>query len=534
MAAFFVCRFTNRGIGLKTSEIKNIVIVGGGTAGWLTAAVLSSHNKSKLGRSLNITLIESPDVKPISVGEGTWPTMRETLQGIGVSETDFFNECDACFKQGAKFAKWVTGKEDDAYYHPLDVPEAYLDFNLLPHWLGGDRSTPFAEAVCIQDALCESGVGPKLISTPEYDFVANYAYHLDSAKFSEFLKNHVISNLDVKHLLQNVKSVIKDEDGFIEAVDLENGERVEGDFFVDCSGFKSLLLGDALGVPFVNKKDVLPIDTALAIQVPYEDEQDPIASHTISTAQSAGWIWDIGLQTRRGVGHVYDSNYISEEEAAEELYSYLRETGISEPEKIKYRKIPIVPGHREKLWEKNCVGIGLAAGFLEPLEASSLVLVEMSARTLADLLPVNRGVNEVVSEKFNRKFLYAWDRIIDFLKLHYILSQREDTPFWRDIKREETVPQTLKSDLKLWKYHSPSVHDYNGANEVFPAVSYDYVLYGMGYETDLSHKSISEEEKKRAQELFEYNKKRSAKLVQMLPSNRHLVSQIRKYGLKKI
>ena len=202
------------------------------------------------------------------------------------------------------------------------------------------------------------------------------------------------------------------------------------------------MLGQHYQVPFITCKDVLFLDTALAVQVPYADDNSEIASHTISTAQEAGWIWDIGLSTRRGVGHVYASKYSSEEHAREALKAYIKPS-FNNVDELTVRKIDINPGRRETFWHRNCVAVGLAAGFLEPLEASALVLVEMSAQMIAEQMPATREAMDVVAKRFNSTFNYRWDRIIDFLKLHYILSKRTDNAFWIDNRDPATIPHSL-------------------------------------------------------------------------------------------
>src|SRR3954453_11292045 len=192
--------------------VKNIVIVGGGTAGWLTAGVIAAKHRSRMDFGFTVTLVESPDTPTIGVGEGTWPTLRSTLSRIGVSETDFFRHCDAAFKQGAKFAKWTTGAEDDAYYHPLMYPQSFTQMNLAPYWLAEGEGRSFCDAVCPQGNLCDDGLGPKTISTAEYDAVANYAYHLDAGKFTAFLQKHCCDKLGVKHVLAHVRKVNVSED----------------------------------------------------------------------------------------------------------------------------------------------------------------------------------------------------------------------------------------------------------------------------------------------------------------------------------
>ncbi len=516
-----------------TTTIKSIVIVGGGTAGWITAGTLAAKIRKHYSEGINICLVESPKTPIIGVGEGTWPTMRNTLKKMGVRETDFIRECNASFKQGAKFVHWCTGQKNDFYYHPLVLPQGFSDINLAPHWLADSNNQSFSNAVCVQETLCEAGLAPKLITTPEYAAVANYAYHLDAGAFAEFLKKHCTTKLGVTHLLADVINVNAADNGDIASITTDTQGDIAGDLFIDCSGFNSLLLGKHYEVPFISCKDVLFIDTALAVHLPYENDNSPIASHTISTAQDSGWIWDIGLPTRRGIGHVFSSAHSSTEQAEEKLHQYLRQHS-SKTDQLSVRKILITPGHRAKFWEKNCVAVGLSAGFLEPLEASALVLIEISAAMIAEQLPATRIAMDIIAKRFNETCLYRWQRIIDFLKLHYTLSKREDSDFWRDNKRPNSIPESLQELMILWRYQSPWHMDFDRAVEVFPAASYQYLLYGMGHTTAASPQGMSSRNRQLAQELFNKNTTLAQQLKNQLPSNRELINKIKDYGLQPV
>jgi tryptophan halogenase len=476
-----------------------------------------------------VTLIESPDIKIIGVGEGTWPTLRTTLEKMGVSETDLFRHCDAAFKQGARFARWTTGAPDDGYYHPLMMPQGFHQVNLAPHWLQEGAGRSFCDAVTPQGVLCDDGLAPKTITTPEYQAMANYAYHLDASKFAPFLQKHCTEKLGVRHVLADVQTVNQDEAGDIVSLTLKQGGQLAGDLFVDCTGFASLLLGKALGVGFKDCGDVLFCDTAMAVQVPYETPADPMASHTISTAHSAGWTWDIGLPTRRGVGYVYSSRHISDEAAVEELMAYIGPQGKG----LTPRKIPIRSGYRETFWKNNCVAVGLAAGFLEPLESSAIVLVELSAKLISEQMPANRGVMDIVARRFNDVTHYRWGRIIDFLKLHYVLTKRPEK-FWQDNTDPETVPRRLQDLLHLWKYQPPWFFDeFDRLEEVFPAASYQYVLYGMGFRSEIDPND-NEFTQPLATQCMQENVMMTRKMRAQLPKNRDLVRKIQDYGLQPI
>ena len=515
-----------------STPIRSVVIVGGGTAGWLTAGTLAATYSIDSERPISVTLIESPNVPTIGVGEGTWPTMRDTIRRMGLSETDFMRECDAAFKQGARFAKWVTGEDDDYYYHPLMLPQGFLHGNLVPHWLNDHKGKSFSAAVCPQDYVCDRNLAPKQITTPEFAGVLNYAYHLDAGKFADFVRDHCVGKLGVRHVRDDVTAVnAKDNDDIASVSTKEHGD-IAGDLFIDCTGFRGILIGQHYGVEYESRKKQLFIDRALAVQVPYASSDDAVASQTISTGQPAGWIWDIGLSTRRGIGHVYASDYNDEETALEELQAYVEPTGHNIHD-LGVRTIQFDPGHRKLFWKNNCVAVGLAAGFLEPLEASALVLIELSGRMITEQLPATREAMDIVARRFNDKFLYRWDRIIDFLKLHYILNRRTE-PFWVDNRDPETIPESLKELMRLWKFQPPFHDDFDQKDEVFPSASYQYVLYGMGFETEPSHFGASATARQFAEEQFRENERITNELVSRMPDNRELLNKIHQHGLQRI
>jgi tryptophan 7-halogenase len=511
--------------------VKAVVIVGGGTAGWLTAGIIAARHQARMkAGGLSVTLVESPDIRIIGVGEGTWPTTRGSLEGIGVSETALFRHCDASFKQGGKFAGWTTGAENDAYYHPLMVPQGFSEVNLVPHWLLTGQQRTFCDFVTPQGRLCDEGLAPKTITHGEYRGLANYSYHLDAGKFAPFLSTHCTEKLGVRHVLADVVSVQQSESGDIESVLTPQAGEISGDLFIDCTGFSALLIGKTLGVSFRSCSDILFCDTALATQVPFGRPDAPLASHTISTAQDAGWIWDIGLPTRRGVGYVYSSRHSSEEAARETLLRYIGEQHRDLP----VRKIPIRSGHRETFWKNNCIAVGLAAGFLEPLESSAIVLGELSAKLIADQLPACREVMDLVAKRFNEVTHYRWGRIIDFLKLHYVLTQRTDSAFWRDNVDPATVPERLQELLTLWKYQSPWFYDeFDRLEEVFPAASYQYVLYGMGFRTEVAAVDTVDSVTVASRAVTQ-NQRMIGEMRLRLPKNRELINKILEYGLQPV
>jgi len=512
-------------------RVEAVVIIGGGTAGWLTAGVIAARHQARINAGrFSVTLVESPDIRIIGVGEGTWPTMRSSLETMGVSETELFRECDAAFKQGGKFARWTTGAEDDAYYHPLMVPQGFSHVNLVPHWLREGQGRSFCDFVTPQGRLCDEGLAPKTITHAEYRGSANYAYHLDAGKFAPFLARHCTAKLGVRHVLADVVSVTQSESGDIRSVLTRQAGEIPGDLFIDCSGFAALLIGKTLGVGFKECGDTLFCDTALAVQVPFETPDAPMASQTIASAQEAGWIWDICLPTRRGIGYVYLSRHAGEEAARDTLLRYIGPRHKDLP----VRKIPIRSGHREIFWKNNCVAMGLAQGFLEPLESSAIVLVEISAKLLAEQMPACREVMDIVARRFNEVTMYRWGRIIDFLKLHYVLTRRTDTAFWRDNVDPATIPERLRDLLMLWKYQSPWFFDeLDRLEEVFPAASYQYVLYGMGFRTEVAPEDTADTAPVASRMVGE-NERMTAELCRWLPKNRELLAKIHAYGLQAV
>jgi tryptophan halogenase len=499
-----------------SKAVKKIVIVGGGTAGWLTAAIIASHHKADLPTGISISLVESSDIPTVGVGEGTWPTMKNTLQQIGLKESDVFKRCHAVFKQGGKFVNWVHG-EGDFYYHPFTVPMGYGRIDLAPYV---SKIENYAVESNFQHHICEAGLAPRTMAESEYTAQCNYAYHLDAGAFADLLKQHCRDNLDVQHIIGTVKDTLVSSGGDIQAVVLDDNTKMEGDLFVDCTGFASLLLGKALDVPFISQNDVLFNDTALAMHVPYDSESSPIACHTIATAQNAGWIWDIGLTHRRGVGHVYSSDYLSDDEAEGNLRQYLGEAGKDVPT----RKISFKSGHRKQFWKNNCVAVGMSAGFVEPLEATAIMLVEISARFIAENLPAEDTLIPIVAKRFNQQMHYRWKRIIDFLKLHYMLTKRPE-PYWQDHCKSASIPESLKEDLAMWSFKGPTSADFDSAIELFPAASYQYVLYGMGFKPDFGKQDYLYRQHQQAAKIIQRNQMLTQQMLQSLPSHRDYIEK---------
>ncbi|MGI9202266.1 MAG: tryptophan halogenase family protein [Woeseiaceae bacterium] len=506
-----------------------VVIVGGGSAGWITACVIAAEQQHSDDRRPVITVIESPDIPIIGVGEGTWPSMRLTLQKIGLREADLVRECGASYKQGTQFVGWAEPGAEQQYVHPFSFPLEYSNLNLAGFWLEHRDKGRFAEMVTPQAQIVAAGLAPKQVETPEYAFNVNYGYHLDAGRFAELLHRHAVEQLGVQYVSANVAEITQNERGDIAELSLDTGETVQGDLFVDCTGQKALLIGDQYGVELESVTDVLFNDTAIAVQVPHATSATPIPSATLSTATEAGWIWDIALQQRRGVGHVFSSTYLDSEAALKIVQDYVARTSPNVAvDDLSYREISFAPGYRKQLWVNNCVAVGLSGGFVEPLEASALALIEQAASMIGQQLPANRDLMPVVARRFNARMAYHWERIIEFLKLHYVLSRRSDSKYWEDCRDLAACPEGLRDKLAVWEQQPPWHDDSPRVDELFPSASYQYVLYGMGFDPTFPYSPgiNPERDQRRAAELVRTNAEKTLRMINLLPTNRELIDAV--------
>jgi len=464
--------------------IDDILIVGGGTAGWLTAAYLARRLGSLRPDGVRITLIESSEIGIIGVGEGTFPTIQNTLRTIGIDEAQFMRGAGATFKQGIRFVDWKTAPKDGVhshYYHPFASPRLLNGgLDLAPYWLlGAAGDIPFSDAVTLQDKVCDAGRAPKRLDDPQYGGPMAYAYHFDAGKLANLLRD-VGKLTGVKHLLGNVTAVNKAKDGAIASIATAEHGELTADLYIDCTGFAGALIGKAMGGEWIDKSDTLFVDRALAMQVPYDRPDAPVATTTISTAHEAGWTWDIGLPERRGTGYVFSSRHTSEDRAEEILRGYVGKAGDG----LTPRLLKLKVGHRARHWIKNCVAVGLSGGFLEPLESTGIVLIEAAAYMLARNLPRHGGF-EAAARQFNQAMNDRYLRAIDFIKLHYCISQRADNAFWTDNRDPASIPETLRDHLEMWKHRPPNMFDFPNLHESFKYFNYQYILYGMGYPTQV-------------------------------------------------
>lgn len=458
-------------------KIKSIAIIGGGTAGWLAANHLAVELRAETG--ITITVIESPEIGIIGVGEGTVPQIRQSLQKFGISEADLLANCDVTFKTGIKFANWMApaaGKSDNSFYHPFTSPyPGGADVTAL--YLNNAAQMDYS-AVTEVPGLSDANKCPKKVSSAPYEGVVNYAYHFNAVKFGQLLSKNARERLGVLHKSATIVDATLNDQGEVDRLVTKEGESLQYDFYVDCSGFHALLLGKLLKVPFVDKSSQLLTDTALALQLPTEPDS-ALAPYTLATAHEAGWVWDIPLTARRGVGFVYASQFMSEDEALQAMQRYLkRDFGGLTP-----RKIPMRMGYREKFWDKNVVALGLAHGFVEPLEATSIFVTDFSAELFARNFSVEKDTMSVAANYCNKAVTYAWERVLDFVQMHYRISDRRDSAFWRACTEETKVSDVLAERLAMWSANPPKKSDFFSRFDLFNVDNFLFVLYGMKYPT---------------------------------------------------
>lgn len=508
------------------NSIRKILIVGGGTAGWLTANYLSRVLNAGSARTFELTLVESADIGILGVGEATFPSIRGTLAAIGIDESRFLRESHATFKQGIRYANWVRPHGTpgaDHYFHPFSLPSQRVsDLELLPYWLLGAAKpgVAFADAVTMQKHVADASRGPRRATDNDYQARLNYAYHFDTALFGRLLAEHG-RGLGVRHHIATVEDVALDENGAIASVITRELGPLKADLYVDCTGLRAGLIGKALASPFHSKKDTLFVDRAVAINVPYPRADTPIASYTIATAHEAGWTWDIGLQSRRGVGYVYSTRHTDDARAEAVLRRYIGPAA----EGLETRVLKFESGYRPEPWRKNCVAIGLSGGFVEPLESTGIALIEMATYLVSHLFPVDGDMTHV-AKHFNSMMSQRYERIFDFIKMHYCLSQRRDSRFWIDNVDPAGIPDRLKDQLAMWRSRPPHRLDFVTDIEMFLPASWQYILYGMEFRTALEPMRATYARTDAAQREFEMIRTMSAHAAADLPDHRTLVESL--------
>jgi tryptophan 7-halogenase len=452
-----------------------VLIVGGGSAGWIVAATLHSRLNGGRAGPVAITLIESPDTPKIGVGEATIPTIRNMLRSFGLSEAAFMNATDATFKHGIRFDDWSGA--GSSYLHPfqrLTLPELT---GVEAYWLGSDKSVPFADLVSPQTALIAADLAPRRATDPEFGSAAlPYAYHMDAEMFAELLARQMRA-AGVAHETGHVAQVQRGPNNLVTGVTLTDGRLLVADLFVDCSGFAALLSPAAhAGAGWVDQSVHLLCDSAVTLRAP---QIAAPRAFTSAKALSAGWTWDIGLQSRRGRGYVYSSKHLSPEEAEAELRRDAPDAAADTP----VRHLHFRVGRQTAPWQNNVVAIGLAAGFVEPLESTGLYLADLAARLLCEMFPPTPAASAslALAKRFNQVMGEVHDSILDFLTLHYATAKRRDTAFWRDASDPSRYTANLALLLDLWEQRPPSFADFSLKFAPFLQSSHAFILLGSGW-----------------------------------------------------
>jgi tryptophan halogenase len=457
-----------------TERLRSIAILGGGTAGWLTATYLQRVLGGNPADKIEIVLVESEDIGILGVGEATIPTLRNTLAAAGISEPEFMVSTNATFKQGIKFRDWKTPGE--SFYHPFEAPSLSDGFDIATHWVNlrnaGEPVADFGTAVSVQPTLCEAGRAPKLWTSHPYEAPMPYAYHLDAVKFAKYLRDLAVAR-GVRRVAGTVAGATMTDDGYIASLQTKEGETISADLFIDCSGFAGYLTEKTLKDPFIPFTDLL-CDRAVAFQLPITDSSRPIRPFTTCSAKASGWVWEIDLFDRIGSGYVYSSSFISDEEAELEL---CRHHGIDRAA-VTPRRLPMRVGKRTNSWVKNCVAIGLSSGFIEPLESTGIYLIETAIKLLLDHLPYRRPVDALV-KRYNKLMSDSYDEIRDFVVAHYVTSPRRDSPFWRAYTEEVKISDSLAGNLEMWRTRIATPSDVHSPLPLFVQNNYNYILAGM-------------------------------------------------------
>ncbi len=463
-----------------TRPIKTITIVGGGTAGWMAATYLATRLKRPPGEApVEITLIESPGIGTIGVGEATVPLMRRWLRDMAIDEHEFLWRCNGSFKLGVKFSDW--NRDEDGrpleFVHPFHGIEADIGgFKPAAYFLKYAASKGAAN--CADDlspscALIDDCRAPRQLEHPDYEKGVRYAFHLDAGLFAQYLQEIAVSR-GVIHLRDDVVDVELSETGFVAALHLKEHGRRPVELVVDCTGFRGLIIQKALGEPFESYGRHLLCDKALAVQHPHPDPER-LEPCTRATALGAGWSWRVPLYSRVGTGYVFSSAFLSDEAATEEFLRHLGPAGDgAEPRVIKMRV-----GRSRRSWVKNCVAVGLSSGFIEPLESTAIFIIQSQARWLVSYFP-DLDFSPGLAERYNALLEQIYREIRDFNILHYVTNNRSDTEFWHAARNDLEVPDSLRENLALWRHALPAEYDFS-REFLFNHWSYMLVLFGKRY-----------------------------------------------------
>jgi tryptophan 7-halogenase len=447
-------------------RLRKILVVGGGTAGWMCAAALS---KVLVNDYCKIELIESETIGTVGVGEATIPQILTFNQLLGIDENDFVRQTQASFKLGIQFKDW--GRIGDTYLHPFGVFGVPIDAIPFHHyWLKLHQDGQFdrLDAFSLACTAAPQSKFTRPLDIPKSPLAQIvYAFQFDAGLYAKYLRKHSEQRGVVRTEGKIVHVHQRSEDGFIESVELEDGRRIEADLFIDCSGFRGLLIEQTLHAGYQPWTHWLPCDRALAVPC---ERSGPPEPYTRATAREAGWQWRIPLQHRTGNGHVYSSAFMSDEAAEKVLLENLDGAPLAAVNRLRF-----VTGRRNKFWDKNVVAIGLSSGFIEPLESTSIHLIQSSIAKLIGMLP-NRNFDQIDIDKYNQQSIHEIERIRDFIILHYKATQRDDSEFW-NYCRTMSIPDTLREKIELFKTNG---RIYRENEELFSETSWLAVMLGQG------------------------------------------------------
>lgn len=494
---------------MQQKKIEHVVVAGGGTAGWMAAASIAKL----LGKTVKVTLVESEDISTVGVGEATIPTLLTLHELLKIKEQDFIKAVGGTFKLGISFENWLDLGKD--YIHSFGYTGKDCWAAGFQHfWLKGKERGIAKE----YGEYCNEWVAAKnnrFAVLPNQGL--NYAYHFDSARYAAFLRKMAEEHGAVR-VEGKIQQVHQDSDsGFITRLTLESGQEVEGDFFVDCTGFRALLIEQTLHAGFDDWQHWLPCDSALAVQT--ENIQAPIP-YTRSIAHEAGWQWRIPLQHRTGNGMVYCSKFWSRDEAEAKLRGNLEGELVTEPRPIKFQT-----GTRRRHWVKNCVAVGLSSGFMEPLESTSIHLIQRAIVRFMQMFP-HEGVRQPDIEEFNNQMMFEIENIRDFIILHYHVTERTDTPFWRHVRSME-IPDSLRHRINLFK---ETGRVFKVPTELFGENSWTQVMLGQGLYPEQYHPIANMMEDKELEDFLEGIHGSAQRLVSQLPEHQRFIDHYCREG----
>lgn len=505
--------------------LEHVVILGGGTAGWMAASYLK-----KAFPDVHFTLVEAATIPRIGVGEATVPNLQKVFfDFLGVPEDEWMRECNAAFKTAVKFVNWRKPRAPgvvDHFYHLFGILPNVDNVPLSHYWAlerGQGRDEPFDYACFREPSLLDAKLCPRY---RDGSHAMYYAWHFDAHFVAEYLKK-LATGWGVEHVIDELENVELAADGSIAALHTRQGRVIAGDLFVDCSGFRSLLMNKAMKEPFIDMSDHLLCDSAVATAVPHDDAAHGIEPYTSAIAMDSGWTWKIPMLSRFGSGYVYSSKFASEDQASADFCKLWN----LDPDKTPLNKIRFRVGRNRRAWVKNCVGIGLSSCFVEPLESSGIYFIYAAIYQLAKHFP-DKSFNPVLIDSFNREIEAMFDDTRDFIQAHYLTTPREDTAFWRANKHDLRLSDDIKHKIAMYKAGLPvnmPIADENTYYSNFEAEfrnfwtngSYYCIFAGMGWVPDTPIPSLRyrPESRRKAEHVFRALKSQSSQLAAELPSN---------------